>query len=140
MPKPLNTYKALQAFLLENECFKIHNNVLFCDVCYEKKIYVPKEGITPLKKHLNSASHKQKKLLKEKQSRLNLQVSTERSDHKFHKELLKMFVKCNFPISKADDVNFKVFFVEKYTGKKSTRPGFTEIILWTNYTKIKWRY
>ncbi len=52
--KNLNKYPALIKFIERNNSFKIHNDVLYCDSCNEIKVYVPKEGVRGLERHLKS--------------------------------------------------------------------------------------
>jgi hypothetical protein len=59
----LNNFKALNKFINENDCFSIHNNVLYCD---EIEQYVPSERVLPLRKHLLSKSHANNAQIKEK--------------------------------------------------------------------------
>ena len=67
MTKKLVEYKALTNFITNNTCFEISKSRLFCKVCEIEKDCQPKEGITPLKKHMLSGSHISKECLKKRQ-------------------------------------------------------------------------
>lgn len=109
MAKILSKYKALDAFINENTDYSIHNNVLYCDVCNEIKIYVPSEGVSRLRRHLVAESHLKKKQIKERQMRLEYD-SDSYVKNTFHYNLVNAFSKANIPLYKLQNPHLKSFF------------------------------
>jgi hypothetical protein len=123
MKKFLTSYSALKKFLKDNKCYEIINNELFCNVCNEKKTYNPNEGVVPLKKHMNTASHIKLSKNNGFQSRLPLESYVNSSNSDFDNELLIAFAKANIPIQKLQNVDLKAF-LEKYTSRRIKSESF----------------
>ncbi len=117
MTKKLIEYKTLNNFILKNPCFEINGNVLFCNFCNETKSYVPREGIRPLKRHINSQKHMKSIKIKAEQTRLNLQIKNSDKSNVFDVELVEALFSTNIPIHKIENKNFRTF-LEKYTNKR----------------------
>jgi hypothetical protein len=98
----LNNFKALNKFIDENDCFSIHNNVLYYD---EIKQYVPSEGVLPLGKHLLSKAQASNAQIKEKQSRLNFTCKS--LSKYFHIKLVNAFTKADILLFKLQNKYIK---------------------------------
>ena len=124
MVKALKEYQALVDFIERNPCFSIHNDVLFCDICNVIKIYVPAEGIAPLKRHIRSRTHNDCVKLKSTQSRLNF---TKQSNspilESFDAKLVTAFAGANIPLYKLINPKIKAF-LEEFTGRKIKDESF----------------
>jgi len=133
--KLLSTYKALKAFLKVNTCFIIQNNKLWCNICNIEKCYIPREGITPLQKHLTCEAHRNAEKSKYLQTRLNVEVDSK----DFHSELLLAFAESNIPIHKLESKSLKLF-LERWTGKTIKDESFYRKTLLDEIYKKKFDY
>ena len=55
--KDIESYNALTFIVEKTDSFEVKDNIVTCKSCKYKHIYKPKEGITPLKRHLNTKKH-----------------------------------------------------------------------------------
>lgn len=117
MPGDLKKYNALKLFLAEHDVFEIRNQKVYCNLCNKNFEYVPKEGVTPLKKHFKSAQHTQNSLrnvAKLNQKALNFPFVDKNVLNEFDKDLVDAFTAANIPITKIENEKFRRF-LEKYT-------------------------
>ena len=102
MANILNKFTALKNFIKENPNFEIRSGNVFCNLCNKIFEYIPREGITPLKKHMHSKLHVTSTINSRntKQGILNFERTEMKSFSEFDKDLVEAFCSSNIPINK----------------------------------------
>lgn len=98
--KNLSQYKALSEFIAKNPSLVIEKNVLTCLECGKEVNYSTKEGIRPLKKHLETSLHLANVKKREGQKTLEETCNITISNDFFNKNLVEAFTAANIPLNK----------------------------------------
>lgn len=114
--KTLDQYPALVKFINLNKCFKIRGEHVVCNVCLKPYVYVPNEGVAPLRTHLTSKIHLRNVQSGKKQSPLAFEcIQNPNMANQFDVALVKALSAANIPLIKLENEEIKNFF-RIYTG------------------------
>jgi len=102
MANILNKITVLKNFIKEDPNFEIRSGNVFCNLSKKIFEYIPRTGITPLKKHMHSELHVTSTINSRNPRRgnLNFELTERKSFSEFDKDLVEAFCCSNIPIKK----------------------------------------
>lgn len=109
--KHLSEYKSVLSLMEEDNTINVSSqNKLFCAPCQCMFTFNPEDGIGNIKRHIKSAAHMKKKAFYLELNETIIKRNNETSGYENqHSELLKTFIKLDWPLRTIESVQFKNF-------------------------------